>query len=125
MILMIPISYIALKAGAVPEIVFLVQLLVTFAAQIVMLLIIRPLIQLSLRKYVTEVFVRAGIVSLLAAIPSYIVFRVLPVNFWTLLVVCATSVVFSALFIYFIGLNKSEKQMVSSYLKPLLSRLHR
>lgn len=122
MILMLPISYIALKAGAIPEIVFIIQLLVTFAAHIVMLFIIRPLIQLSLRDYVSEVFVRTGVVSILASIPSYLTFRFLPENFWTLLVVCAASLFFSALCIFFIGLNKNEKEMVLSRIGPLVNR---
>lgn len=123
MLLMLPISYIALKSGAIPEIVFVVQLLVTFAAQLVMLFVLRPLIKLSLREYVLEVFIRTGIVTVLAAIPSYFTFKILPENIWTLLVVCGVSVVFSALFIYFIGLNKSEKDMVLSYVKPVLSKI--
>lgn len=124
MLLMLPISYVALKAGAIPEIVFVVQLLVTFAAQIVMLFIIRPLIQLSIREYVMEVFVRTGIVSVLATIPSYLTYKFLPENFWTLLVVCAVSVVVTAVFTYIIGLNKSEKEMVLSHARPVLNKIH-
>lgn len=123
MILMLPISYVALKAGAIPEMVFVVQLVVTFAAQIVMLFIIRPLIQLSLREYVLEVFVRTGIVSILAAVPAYLTFSLLPENFWALLVVCVVSTVFSAIFIYVIGLNKTEKKMVLSRVEPIINRL--
>ena len=125
MFLMLPISYVALKVGAKPEIVFVVQLLVTFVAQIVMLFIIRPLIQLSLREYVGEVFVRAGIVSVLAAIPSYLTFHFLPENFWTLILVCIVSVVCTALFVYFLGLNRSEKDMMVSYVKPIFAKLHK
>lgn len=125
MLLMLPISYIALKAGAIPEVVFWVQLIVTFAAQIVMLIIIRPLIQLSLREYAMEVFLRTGIVSVLAAAPSYIVYKFLPENIWTLFVVCAVSVIFTAVFIYCIGLNRSEKDMVISKVKPVIAKIHR
>lgn len=125
MLLMLPISYIALKAGAIPEVVFLVQLLVTFAAQIVMLFIIRPLIQLSLREYFMEVFIRAGIVSVLAAVPSYFVFTFLPENIWSLFVVCAVSVLVTAMFIYFVGLNRSERDMVISKVKPIIAKIHR
>ena len=125
MLLMLPISYIALKMGAKPEVVFIVQLVVTFVAQIVMLLVIRPLIKLSLREYTMEVFFRTGIVSILAAIPSYLMHRVLPVNIWTLLSVSAVSVLLSALFIYFIGLNKSEREMVLSHAKPMLNKIHK
>lgn len=125
LLLMLPISYFALKAGAIPEVVFVVQLIVTFAAQIVMLFIIRPLIHLSLREYVTEVFIRTGIVSILAAVPSYFVFKFLPENIWTLLIVCVVSVIITAVFVFLIGLNRTEKDMVISKLKPVIAKIHR
>lgn len=124
MLLMLPISYIALKVGAEPEIVFVVQLVVTFAAQIVMLFIIRPLIQLSLREYFTEVFFKPGLVSILAVIPAYITYHFLPVNILTLFVVCVVSVIFTALFVYFLGLNRSEKEMAIAYVKPLIKKIN-
>lgn len=125
MLLMLPISYFALKAGAVPEVVFVVQLIVTFAAQLVMLFIIRPLIQLSLREYTMEVFIRTFIVSIFAAVPSYMVYTSLPVNIWTLFVVCAVSVLITSVFVYLIGLNRSEKDLVISKIKPVLSKILR
>lgn len=124
MLLMLPISYFALKAGAEAEVVFIVQLVVTFAAQIVMLFIIRPLIQLSLREYFTEVFFKPGLVSILAVIPAYITYHFLPVNILTLFVVCVVSVIFTALFVYFLGLNRSEKEMAIAYVKPLIKKIH-
>lgn len=123
MLLMLPISYIALKTGAMPEIVFVVQLIVTFAAQIVMLFIIRPLIHLSLREYYSEVFIRPGLVSVFAIIPAYLTYHNLPENIWTLFVVCAVSVASTVVFVYFIGLNKSEKGMVHSYIKPIFAKI--
>ena len=123
MLTMLPISYLALKAGAIPEVVFVVQLVVTFIAQVVMLFLIRPLIKLSLREYVMEVFIRSGTVSFFAAIPTYLVFKVLPENIWTLLLVCVASVVCTAVCVYFIGLNKSEKELAISYLKPIVGRM--
>lgn len=125
MIMMLPISYAALKIGAEPEIVFVIQLVVTFAAQIVMLFIISPLIQLSLREYLTEVLLKPGLVSILAAIPAYITYHFLPVNIWTLFVVCFVSVIFSAFFIYFLGLNRNEKIMIKSYANPILTKFKR
>lgn len=124
MIMMLPISYIALLAGSESEIVFVVQLVVTFAAQIVMLFVIRPIINISLRKYFVEVFFRAGIVSVLSAIAPYITYKLLPQNIWTLLLVCFVSVISVATFVYFLGLNKSEKAMVNEKLNPLLIKFH-
>lgn len=125
MLLMLPISYVALKLGAQPEIVFVVQFVVTFAAQIVMLFIIRPLIQLSLKEYFMEVFIRAGIVSIIAALPSYVVYKALPENFWTLLLVGFVSVIVTAVSVYYVGLNKNEKEMVLTKIRPVMAKIRK
>lgn len=125
MFTMVPMSFIVLKLGAAPESVFVIQLLVTLAAQLIMLLIIRRLIQLSLRDYVIEVFVRTFIISVLSAIPSYLIFLLLPDNLWRILIVCLVSVLVSSISIYFIGLNKSEKEVLHAYIYSRIVKSNR
>lgn len=123
MLMMLPIAYIALKMGAAPEVVFVVQLVVSFAAQLVMLVIIRPLIQLSFREYAYEVFIRPGFVSVLASIVPFVLYHYLPKNFWTLLLVCTVSVISVGIFVYWLGLKKNEREMVMEKVRPVLKKL--
>ena len=120
--LMLPISFIALKRGAVPEVVFIVQLLTIYASQIAMLIMIHPLINLSLKEYAIEVYIRSCVVSVCAAIPSYLIFKLLPESVWSLIIVCVACVFFTAMSVFFLGINKSEKDMLFSYMKPVLAR---
>lgn len=123
MMLMIPISYVSLKLGSSPEIVFVLQLATTFGAQIAMLLIIKPLIKISLREYSKEVFLKPIQVSIIASVlPTalYIYMDHTLFSFTTVVAVCVISVVVS---IYFLGLNSKEKQLIHSKLKPFLLRI--
>lgn len=124
MMIMLPIAYMALKLGAEPEVVFVIQLVVSFAAQVAMVFIIRPLIQLSLREYAYGVFIRPGFVTVLASIVPFVVYHFLPKNFWTLLLVCVVSVVSVAVFVYWLGLKKNERVMVMEKVKSLLKKPH-
>ena len=122
MILMIPLSYIGLKLGGTPELVFVIQLVITFAAQISMLLIIKPLIHLSLKEYSKEVFVKPSIVTILASIAPISVHHLLDdgiISTVIVLFICFASVIF---FIYFIGLNSIEKESLNSKIRLILSK---
>lgn len=123
MVMMLPIVYIALKFGAAPEVVFVVQLVVTFTAQLVMLLIIQPLIQLPLREYAYEVFARPSYVTILASIIPFVIYHYLPKNFWALLLVCVVSIISVAIFVYLLGLKKNEREMVMEKVRPILKKI--
>lgn len=113
----VPIAYITLKLGAAPYMVFLVHLCVALIAFIARLLIVRNLIALSLREYVSKVLLPCAYV----AIPSVIVsslLKYLMFDGWlyTVLIIILT-VLIVAVFSMLMGLTISERQFV-------LSRLH-
>ena len=122
MILMVPISYVALKLGSSPELVFLVQLASTLVAQIVMLIIIKPLIKLSLKEYSKEVFLKPIIVSIIASVLPVCLYLKLSDGVISAIVIITACVISVLASIYFLGLNKSEKQLVHSKLKPIFTK---
>lgn len=113
----VPIAYITLKFGAPPYTVFLVHLSVALIAFIARLLIVRNLIKLSLREYMTK----ALLPCVYVAIPSVIVSLFLKNMMFEgriyaiLTIILAVFIV--AVFSIFLGLTVSERQFV-------LSRLH-
>lgn len=123
MILMVPISYLALKLGSSPEFIFLVQLATTLVAQIVMLIIIKPLIKLSLKEYSKEVFLKPIIVSIIASVLPVCLYLKLSDGVISAIVIITTCVISVLTSIYFLGLNKTEKQLVHSKLKPILKKI--
>lgn len=122
---MLPISYIALKMGADSEIVFVIQILVTFGSLLVQLKLIQPLVGLSLRQYAKEVLLSALLVSILSAMIPILLYYMLPHNFASLLVNCVSSVLSVLLTVYLIGLNNAEKNMVNEKIKSIIGQILR
>ena len=120
LLMMLPISYRALKLGAKSEIVFAIQLLVTFISLLIQLLMIRPLIGLSLQKYSFEVFGRTSIVSVVSSTVPVLAFYFLNDNFFSMILVIIISVLSVLSTIYVMGLNAPEKAFVTKSIHNFL-----
>ena len=123
LLLMLPISFFALKMGAQPEIVFIIQLLVTFFSLLIQLFIIRPLISLSLRQYYLTVFCRTIIVSIIASAIPLLLYYLLNDNLFTMLVVVMLCFISSITSIYLIGLNYQEKLFVKNTINNYIRKI--
>lgn len=113
LLLIVPFSYFALKLGGQPEVVFVVHFITVVIAQIARLLMIRPMIRLSLRKYLTEVVMKIAYVVLVAIILPVTVYVLLPQNtLYSFLSVCGVCVISISATVYYLGLGKVERRFV-------------
>ena len=122
-LLIVPIAYIVLKLGGNPESVYLVQFVIMLCAQIARIFMIKPLIQLPLKKYFNEVIVRVLIVAITAPIiPLFIYFNTHVMSTTNFFMVCLFSVISVFISIYLIGITQNERQMILSYLQKRIKR---
>jgi len=112
LLLIVPISYVALKLGGSPETVFIVHFGVSVSAQVVRLLFMRAYIHLSMRKYVFGVYIPILLSTVCAMVLPVIIHYTLPDSFFRMTAVVVTSLVCSAVSLYYIGLDKSERGYV-------------
>ena len=112
MFLVVPLSYVVLKIAPVPEYIFVVQIVICVLGQIARLLIIRPMIDFSLRQYFEEVVMKCFLVTIIASIIPVSVYYYLPHTILSFFVVCIVCFISSILVIYFWGLSKTEKIFV-------------
>ena len=108
----VPISYIALKVGSKPEIVFIIQLAIAIIAQIARVIMIRPLINISYRKYLKEIVFRCVIVMIVASILPIYIYQQMDENLLRLLCViicCSVSIIITILLL---GLSNKERVMI-------------
>ena len=117
LMLMIPVSFLALKLGYAPESVFYIQLVVTLVSLYVQLLMIRPLIKLSLKRYFKEVILRTFVVTVVSSFVPLMMHIRLPQNLSSFILVCLVSVVSVLGTTYLLGLNSNERFMVNNKLK--------
>ena len=108
----VPISYIALKLGSKPEMVFIIQLIIAIIAQIARVIMIRPLINISYRKYLKEIVFRSVIVMIVASILPIYIYEQMDENLLRLMCVvicCSVSIIITILLL---GLNNKERAMI-------------
>ncbi len=112
-LLIVPLSYLALKFGATPEVVFLVHLAVCILAFITRLLIVRPMIKLQIRRYIFNLLKSILPVVVVSFPISFAICKfIAPQNIYLLtldgclcVLVCVTSV-------FFLGIEKNERRNI-------------
>ncbi len=112
--LITPVAYVALKLGAAPPAVFVVHFIVCVVAAIARIYILKSLIGLSVRNYVTQVGKNLLMVILVGVpLPLSLYYFVTPDNFLrmaSLGIVCMLSV---AMAVYSVGMDANEKKFVT------------
>lgn len=119
----VPISYIALKLGGNPTGVYEVYLAICIFAVVARLLVIKPLIELSLRLYFNCVLVRCIIVAILSVAISLVMKQILPQGVWYSLFMCLLSVTFVLSAAYLLGLSHDERQFVYTKAHEFLGKI--
>jgi len=119
LLLIVPISYLLLKKGFMPEIVFAVHLCIETIAQYARIVIVCPMIQLSKRIYFKQVLKQIILVFILSPVVPFLIKWVFPFPgkwpvFITVSLCCCISVLFCS---YLFGTNNDEKTMIKSKLK--------
>lgn len=119
----VPICYCLLRFCHIsPEQVMIVYFFVQMAAQVVRLYIVLPQIQMSLTRYILDIFPRVIIVFSLLFIPSLFIQIGSDKDILFTLVYLMVSFIFCSLIVYFIGLNKSEKKLALSFAKNIIHK---
>ncbi|GLU52719.1 hypothetical protein Dfri01_21800 [Dyadobacter frigoris] len=108
------VSWIILKMGATAYSVFVVAIIANLAMFIVRLLIVKTLLEFPLRPFYTEVVFPISLVILLSAVPSVMIHMALPKNLMFSFLSIIACGLFSILSMYFVGLERSEREKIKS-----------
>jgi O-antigen/teichoic acid export membrane protein len=128
-LLNVPISYLVLRLGAMPEAVMMVAIFISVCCEMARLLLLRKMVHLSVRAFLKNVYLNVIIVSIAAAvIPMWLHYTVQE-NLLTFLLNCMVSLICTILSILFIGCVREERQLVYSksrcIIKNFTSKLHK
>lgn len=121
-ILNIPISYIFLKFGFEPLIVFKVSLVISVINLFIRLWIVKRLVNFPVVDYIKKVFANGLFVTVVSAIIPILAYLHLEINFVTFVVICLISVVSTIVTVYCIGLQSNERTFVINTIK---NKLHK
>ena len=123
LLLILPISYLFLKWGYPPEIVFVVHLSITCIAWVVRLLIVRHLANLPIKNYLREVIIKIMYVVSTSIIVPILIWYFMPENFVRFIIVTLISILVTGLSIYFLGLDKTEQTFIVNNVRNTLKRI--
>lgn len=122
MLLVVPVSYFTIKISPTPEYIFIAQIVICTLAQIVRLIIVKPMIHLSLTRYCKDVIYICTKVMFFSSIIPLTLYWIMKESVYSFFLVCTTSFFSTVIAIYFTGLTSGEKLFVQNKIKQLLNR---
>lgn len=117
-LLNIPVSYVFLACGAIPEVTVMVAIALSQICLWARLVMLSRATGFPVRDFVTGVYVKCIFVVLPCAVSIPVLFELMkPAGIWGAAFSVAISVVWTAFVVYIIGMEKDERSMVAGLLK--------
>lgn len=121
-LLIVPVAYVVLRMGGEPNSVFVVHICICLIAFAVRLFIVRGMIGLSIKKYLMEVCVKSGVVTVVATVLPLTLYFSMNNSLLSAIVVVFVSLGSVAVSAYAIGLTRSERVFVSDKIGQILAK---
>ena len=119
-LLNIPVSYVFLKAGAIPEVTVMVSIAVSQICLFARLYMLKGMIDLPAGDFIRNVYFNVIMVSILASAVPLAVDGMLPDSLPGFIISVAICVCSAALSVLFAGLSRSERREIASMVKERL-----
>lgn len=112
LLMILPVSYVALKLGAPVYSVFIVHFCIEFIAQFARMYMLRKLINLPLSAYLRNIYFPVILVAVISCILPIYIHAQMSDGFVALFTVCTVSVASVAVTTLIIGLKKEERAFI-------------
>ena len=120
LLLILPISYIGLVLGAPAYSVFIIHFCVETITQIPRMYLLRKLIDLSIREYIYNIYLRILIVVLISILLPLYLHCQMSEGFFRLVCVGSVSVVSVGITVFLLGLTVGERKFITNKVMNLL-----
>jgi len=107
-----PFSYIVLRIGLPPQSTLLIAIVISFVCLFARLWLLRGMIGLSAKYYLSKVFGNVMLVATSSVLIPIVVYTHMESGFIRLFTVCVVSVLSTLIVMYFIGLTAKEKVFI-------------
>lgn len=123
MIFSLPLSYIFLKIGLPAYSVFIAIFMVNFTQMFFGWYVVHKYVTFSYRALAKTVYLPIVAVTFLSILPPYVTTNLLDCGWERFIVTLATTELIILLSVFYIGLNKVEREKVTSYIVKFKSKL--
>jgi O-antigen/teichoic acid export membrane protein len=118
----LPVSYLILRAGAPPESILVVAIVISQICLFARLIMLRNMTGLPIGKFLKQVYLRIMIVVVLAYLPSWWISSFMGDNFWSVISSCVVTLLITVVVIWIAGLTSSERMLLKSKLVAFIER---
>ena len=115
-LLNIPLSYMFLKMGAIPEITVVVAIMLSQVCLFARLIMFSRASGFSVPEFVRGVYVNALKVGVTASAVPLVLMFVLPQGFWWSVLDLAVCLIFTAAVVLFVGCSKADRQFLREFI---------
>lgn len=121
----LPISYLLLRIGYIPESVLIVAIIISQFCLVARLIMLRNMIGLSIKRYLSKVYFNVVIVTLLSVITPSMIFLSLNESLVNFIFITAVSLISTSISIFHVGCTKKERLFVIQKSKSMAERLQK
>ncbi len=119
MMSILPISYVSLRLGCPAYSVFVVHFIVEMLTQVTRMFMVRKRLQLSIKKYVKNVYLPIAYVVCLSPILPMVFYRYIDGTYTRFFLVSLSAVASVTVFSLYLGLTRHERAFILSKLKHI------
>ncbi len=113
----LPISYVVLRAGASPESILLVSIVISQCCLFARLILLKGMTGLNVLSFLRQVYARVLVVTAVAFLPCWWLSGLMGYGALPFIGTCAVSVLMTAVVIWVFGLSRDERSLLLSKLR--------
>ena len=122
-LLNLPLSYLSLRLGAIPEIVVMISIIISICCEMVRVLLLRKMIKMSIRAFLIHVYFNVIAVSIVACILPVYLHSTIEETFGSFILNIVIAIVCTIFSIIFVGCNYRERRIVYCKTKEICKKL--
>lgn len=123
LMLNLPVSYVLLRIGCIPETVIIVAIFISQCCLAARLIMLRPMIGLHIRMYLKKVYFNVLIVSLSAIVMPYLLQESFDESFAGFCLSVLSCLLSTFVVVYYIGCNRQERTFVREKIHIVKSKI--
>jgi len=118
----LPFMFIVLSLGYTPEVALCVSFLFQFLTQLTALIVLKSIVNYSLKTYSLRVILPLIMVVALSCIPPFFLQSIIQEGFVRFVIIILFSFIEIALVTYLVGLSTSERNLIKTMVKEMLHK---
>lgn len=119
----IPVAYVCLKKGAPPETIYLVAISLSICCEIARLFMLRNMIHLKVFEFLKQVYFKVLFVAAIAAVIPVLIHLSIEYDLKKFVSISFISLLCTSCSIYWVGMNSSERNMLKSQIKKVVTKV--